>query len=146
MERRANKIRERVTRLMRCDASRTPPVDVEHPRGLYDVVLTNFCAESATSDREQWRVYMTNIVSVLKPGGWLVMSALKGATCYAVGPRTFPAVEIIEDDLTELLEDTGFPAKGIEVRTVAADRPTREYQGLMLAVAQKEPGRAKGGA
>jgi hypothetical protein len=135
VERRAAEIRERVTRLMRCDASRTPPI--ESPDRLYDVVLTNFCAESATSDRELWQAYVTNIASLLKPGGSLVMSALKGATRYSVGSRSFPAVDISEDDLIELLEETGFPRKRTEVRIVAADRPSRDYEGLMLAVATK---------
>lgn len=133
---RAARIRERVTRLMRCDASRTPPI--EGSPGPYDVVLTNFCAESATSDRWQWQAYMVNIVSALKPGGRLVLSALKGATRYSVGAESFPAVDIREDDLVELLEDTGFSRKGIEVRSIPADRPTRDYEGLMLAVAEKD--------
>lgn len=133
--RRAQGIRQRVTRVTRCDASRTPPVPGAPRR--YDVVLTNFCAESATTDMEQWRSYMSNIVSMLKPGGFLVMSALKGATRYAVGSRLFPAVDISEDDLVQLFEETGFVRKGIEVRSVAADRPSREYAGLMLAVAEK---------
>ncbi len=132
---RASAVRDRITRLVRCDASRTPPVDAAEPS--YDIVLTNFCAESATSDRAQWHAYMANIVSVLKPGGWLVMSALKGATRYSVGSFSFPAVDISEDDLVELLEENGFPSKEIEVRSVAADRPTRDYEGLMLAVARK---------
>ncbi len=136
VEQRANRIKERITRLMRCDASRRPPI--EGPHGLYDVVLTNFCAESATSDREQWRTYMANIVSVLKPGGWLVLSALKGASRYSVGPRYFPAVEIVEDDLVQLLEASGFARDGMEVRSIAADRPSREYAGLLLAVARKK--------
>jgi hypothetical protein len=49
VERRAREIRRRVTRLGRCDASRSPALSWTHPP--YDVVLTNFCAESATSDR-----------------------------------------------------------------------------------------------
>jgi hypothetical protein len=135
--RRARQIRQCVTRLLRCDASRTPPID--RPPA-YDVVLTNFCAESATSDRGRWRSYMANIVSLLKPGGWLVMSALKGATRYAVGPRAFPAVDISEGDLIQLLGENGFPRAGIEMRSVAPDRLTRDYKGLILAVARKEAG------
>jgi hypothetical protein len=141
VERRTQEIRRRITRLTRCDASKTPPI--ECPFEPYDIVMTNFCAESATSDRTQWQVYMANIGSLLKPGGWLVMSALKGATHYSVGARLFPAVDISEDDLLELLEDTGFPRKGIEIRSVAADRSTRDYAGLILAVAKKAPGKRK---
>lgn len=142
VEERAQAIRDRVTRLLQCDASRSRPIEGEFEP--YDVVLTNFCAESATSDRWQWQAYMANIVSVLKPGGRLVMCALKGATRYAVGPRSFPAVDIDEEDLIETLEEIGFPRKGIEVRTVPADRPTRDYAGLMLAVAEKESSPSQG--
>jgi hypothetical protein len=141
-EGRANRIRERVTRLCRCDASRTPPV--EPPPDLYDVVLTNFCAESATSDRDEWAFFTTNILSVLKPGGWLVISALKGATRYAVGSRSFPAVDIGEEDLLSLLEANDFAREDVQLMTIPADRPTREYRGLMLAVAQKGGAQKKG--
>ncbi len=140
VDRRAREIRSRVTRLTRCDASRTPPI--ESGTDEYDVVLTNFCAESATSDHDEWASYMSNIVSVLKPGGWLVMSALKGATRYSVGERSFPAVDISENDLFALLENNGFARENIEVRSIPADRPTRDYEGLMLAVAQRS---TKGG-
>ncbi len=134
--RRETEIRALVTKVMRCDASRTPPIEgVERP---YDVVVTNFCAESATSDRWQWRAYVVNIVSLLRPGGVLIMSALKGAGSYAVGSRRFPAVDISEDDLIELLEETGFENKKIELRSVPADRPSRDYDGLIMAVARKE--------
>ncbi len=136
--RRASEIRERVTRLIRCDASCTPPI--EHSHQPYDVLLTNFCAESATSDRRQWQTYMANILSMLKPGGWLVISALTGATRYSVGGRYFPAVDISEGELIDLLEENGFSRTGIELRCVSADRPTRDYKGLMLAVAQKSSG------
>ncbi len=134
---RATEIRECVTLLTRCDASRQPPIEGAHEP--YDILLTNFCAESATSDHWQWQSFMVNILSQLKPGGRLIMSALKGATRYSVGARSFPAVSIREDDLVEVLEETGFSAKSIEIRSVPADRPTRDYEGLMLAVAQKEP-------
>ena len=137
VDRRASVIRERVTKLMRCDASRTPPIQGSHE--LYDLVLTNFCAESATSDRGEWHSYMANILSVLKPGGWLVMSALKGATRYSVGSCSFPAVEISEGDLTELLAENGFIREEIRVTSVPADRPTRDYEGLIFAVARKAP-------
>jgi len=135
VERRAREIRACVTRVMSCDASRTPPI--ARPHRLYDVLSTSFCAESATSDRAQWQAYMANIVSVLKPGGWLVMSALEGATRYAVGPHAFPAVNVSARDLADLLEKLGFPRAGIEIHSIPADRPSRDYAGLMVAVAVK---------
>ena len=120
---------------MRCDASRTPPIDVVPQQ--YDVLVTNFCAESATADRSQWQASVENIVSLVKPGGRLIMSALRGATSYSVGPNSFPAVSISEEELIELLEDLGFPSKNVELRTTPADRTTRDYSGLIMAVATK---------
>jgi hypothetical protein len=136
VEQRARKIRACVTRITHCDASRTPPIDAA--RASYDIVLSNFCAESATADREQWQAYMANISSLLRPGGALIVSALKGASQYAVGECSFAAVHISEDDLLETLEDNGFPRKNIDLRSVPADRPTRDYQGLMMALARKQ--------
>ncbi len=137
VDQRAAELRQLITRLIRCDASKPSPIpELERP---YDIVLTNFCAESATDDHDQWRSYMANITSVLKPRGWLVISALKGATQYAVGPHSFPAVDISEHDLRNLLKDMGFEGAKVRVRSVPADRPTRDYKGLMLAVAQKNP-------
>ena len=100
-------------------------------------MLSNFCAESATSDRGEWQVFVTNITSLVKPGGSLVLSALKGATRYTVGSVSFPAVYLTEDDVADVLEESGFVPKSIELRSVPADRASRDYQGLIFAVATK---------
>ncbi len=134
--RREDEIRSKVTQLLRCDASRLHSID--GPESAYDVLVTNFCAESATSDRSEWRSFFANIVSLLKPGGTLIMSALSGATSYSVGSRWFPAVDISEEDLFEVLDEEGFKRKTIEIRSVQADRPTRDYSGLIFAVATKQ--------
>jgi hypothetical protein len=77
--RREGELRGRITRLMHCDASRSPAIS--DCNGCYDVVVSNFCAESATSDPVIWRAYMHNISSLVRPGGTLIVSALKGARC-----------------------------------------------------------------
>lgn len=128
-------IRKCVTRIMRCDAGQAMPLgESVHP---YDVVVTNFCAESATDDTERWRYFMRNISSLVQPGGRLVMTALKGASSYSVGARFFPAVNIIEEDLRHALIDAGFEPESVSIESVPADRPSRKYQGIMLAIATK---------
>ena len=133
--RREGELRGRITRLMHCDASRSPAIS--DCNGCYDVVVSNFCAESATSDPVIWRAYMHNIASLVRPGGTLIVSALKGARCYSVGSKAFPAVDISEDDLIEVLLESGFREKRVAVQTAAADRPTRLYGGLIMGVATK---------
>jgi hypothetical protein len=103
----------------------------------YDVVVSNFCAESATEDVQEWRRFVRNITSLIRPGGRLIMSTLKGATSYGVGKEIFPAVNIMEEDLIELLVDIGFDCNSIQIDSVPADRPSRHYQGLMFVTALK---------
>ncbi len=128
-------IRQRVTRVIRCDISRAMPLN--EPVPAYDVVSTNFCAECATDDARQWRAFVCNIASLVRPGGRLVMTALKGATSYTVGTKPFPAVSITEEDLREALIATGFAPASVSITSVPTDRPCRKYQGLLLALADK---------
>jgi hypothetical protein len=130
-------VRRRVTRLMRCDA--LAPCPIGQIDRQYDVLTTNFCAEAAANDRVQWRQCMHNVASLLRPGGKLMLSAVKGANSYAVGNTTFFAVNIWEDDLVRMLAETGFVQEGIVMESVPADRPDRHYQGLMFVSAVKSP-------
>ena len=132
---RENQVRQRVTNVLRCDANQDPPIQT-HVTG-YDAVVSNFCAESATEDMQEWRKFVGNITSLIRPGGRLIMSTLKGATSYGVGREIFPAVNIMEEDLIELLVDIGFDCNTIQIDSVPADRPSRHYQGLMFVTALK---------
>lgn len=133
--RRTAKIRNAVTSIGRCDVRQVPPF--VRGRQRYDVVASNFCAESITDNREEWRSFVMNIASLVAVGGTFLITTLKKANCYSVGPAFFPAVSIDEKDLAEILCAAGFAPQSIVIRTVAADRPSRHYQGLMLAAAVK---------
>jgi len=133
--RRTAKIRNAVTSIGRCDVRQVPPF--VRGRQRYDVVASNFCAESITDSREEWRAFVRNIASLVAVGGTFLITALKKASCYSVGPVFFPAVSIDEKDLGGILCEAGFSSESIVIRTVAADRPSRHYEGLMLAAAVK---------
>ena len=128
-------IRQRVTRVFKCDASNPRPI--EEPR-TYDILVTSFCAESATDNWAQWRRFFRNIVSLLKPNGVLLLTALKGATCYTVGEKLFPAVSIRENDVFQTLIEEGFDSQSLILESIPADRPLRQYEGLMVAMAKKQ--------
>jgi hypothetical protein len=126
-------IRERVTRVFNCDLNNLPPIDA--PVG-YDTLISNFCAEGAARNKVQWRTFFHNIVSLLKPDGFLLLSAIKGATCYAVGERLFSAVSLNEEDLIQALIEEGFDPQTIMLESISAD-PSSHYAGLILLLAQK---------
>jgi hypothetical protein len=134
--RRTAKIRHSVTSIGRCDVRQVPPFI--RGRQRYDVVASNFCAESITDNHEEWRAFVANIASLVAVGGTFLITALKKATCYSVGSVFFPAVSVDEEDLTEILREVGFSSHSIVIRSVPADRPSRHYQGLMLAAAVKQ--------
>jgi hypothetical protein len=133
VELREERTRRCVTHLMLCNARSSCPIDGVRQR--YDVLMTNFCAEAAADDQAQWEQCMGNIVSLLRPGGRIILSAVKGACSYGVGDKAFLAVNILEHDLRCVLLETGFAKESIVIESVPADRPDRHYQGLMFATA-----------
>jgi hypothetical protein len=132
---REEQLRKRITRLSRCNARLNPPLPGSVHK--YDVVLSTFCAESATDNRQHWRTFMFNIASLVRPGGKFITSALKGAHSYSVGRKIFPAVNLDEADFAWGLITAGCKPESIYIRSIPADRPSRYYQGLMLATAEK---------
>ncbi|MFI3156608.1 MAG: guanitoxin biosynthesis pre-guanitoxin forming N-methyltransferase GntF [Methylococcaceae bacterium] len=126
-------IRQRVTRVFNCDVRNSPPIDEP---GAYDILVSNFCAESITDDWIQWRKFFHNITSLLKPNGFFLFSSLKGARCYAVGERFFPAVSLSENDITQALTEEGFDLQTIILESIPAD-PSSQYEGLITVLAQK---------
>jgi len=135
LARREAQIRNHVTAIGRCDVRQTPPF--VGGRQTYDIVASNFCAESITDSYEEWKFFLKNIASLVKVGGTLIMTTLKRATSYSVGSRRFPSVSINEADLAYALVEVGFSPTNLELRSVPADRPSRYYQGLMLTTAVK---------
>jgi hypothetical protein len=127
-------IRQRVTQIFKCDASKMPPIDSALD---YDIVVSNYCIDSATDDYRQWRRFFHNLVSMLKPGGTLLLSALKGARYYRAGEHRFPTVYIQECDLKQALIEEDFDVQSIQMECVPADRPSRTYEGIMMVMARK---------
>jgi len=135
--RREAQIRNHVTYIGQCDVRQCPPIS--GPQLAYEVVSSNFCSECVTDNLEEWRFFVTNIASLVKPGGVLLMTALQGATSYSIDSMHFPVVRIDEQDLRQVLKELGFFPHSIMTRSVPADRPGRHYEGLMFASAIKRP-------
>ena len=135
---REREIRARVHRLMTCDLNLARPLSA--PSRTYDIVTTNFCAESITDQRGLWAIYLRRVASLARPGGKIVLSALKGAVGYRVGAQLFPAVNLAEPDLASALAGVGCDRGSILIKSVAADHPARGYDGLMFATARKHAG------
>lgn len=133
--RRERLVRARVTQCLRGDAGLVSPLSVPG-MGTYDVVLSCYCAESATGDRAVWRRYLHNILRLLAPGGLFITAALRRCRAYHVGAQRFACANIDEHDLAAALYDSGVaPAQlQVEVRPVGL-RERLGYDSIILASA-----------
>lgn len=140
-------VRERVTAFHVADARRRRPLATRAPRQLdeggvlvvgYPVVLCCFCPDSITSDRGEWQRCTANIASLVAPGGWLVLVALRNTVAYRIGEMMFPSAAVSEDDVATVLEATGFDRHATWI-TTAGDvaGAERGYDSVLLAVSRR---------
>ena len=122
--------RARVTRLFPVDARR-PPLDPE----LYPVVISAYCADSATSDRAEWVTFMHAILAHVEPGGLFATAALHRSRGYLVGGRFFPSADLRRADVRRVIDEAwGEGSACVEVRRLT-DQPEHGYSGILLATA-----------
>jgi SAM-dependent methyltransferase len=135
IQQRETTVRQRVTCVMPCDARSPKPL---HPVDeLYDMVVSNLCLEAAARDLAEWYCCIRNIASLVKPGGRVMLSAVKGATSYSVGAQVFPVVSIHETDIYHALQAANFLPETIHIEWTPADHPIHPYQGMVFAAATK---------
>jgi hypothetical protein len=133
-------VRARVTHCLPGDAALTSPL-AGCGHGRYDVVLSCYCAESATGDKAVWRRYVHNIASLVAPGGLFITAALRHCKAYQVGPHRFACVDIDEHDLVSALMSAGLQAAPIQLEVHLVGLHERHgYDSIVLAAAQAQKG------
>lgn len=127
--------RARVTRLFPVDA-RCPP----HAPEMYPVVISAYCADSATNDRAEWVTLMHAILAHVEPGGLFATAALHRSRGYLVGGRFFPSADLRASDLRDVIDEAwGEGSAAVEVRRLT-DQPEHGYSGILLATAIRPAG------
>jgi hypothetical protein len=100
---------------------------------LYGTVISAYCADSATDDRELWQTYTKRIAGLVHPGGMLITAALRRSRGYLVGGKTFPSPDIDENDLRAVLESC-FRRENITIEVCElAGSEAKGYASIMLA-------------
>lgn len=116
-QQREDELRQRITQVLAADAGEDDPLGAEK-RGYYPLVTSLCCADSATDDKDTWRLYMRNIASLVSPGGMLILSACGEHSHYCVGERCFPGANISGQDMLACLIELGFRDIDIRMRQV----------------------------
>ena len=87
--------RARITKLLHVDLRAENPLGIENTR-QYATVISAYCADSATGDKAEWAAYMQRIAGLVRPGGMLLVAALRRSHGYVVDGKTFPSANVDE--------------------------------------------------
>ncbi len=121
--------RARIKSIEGGDAHQKDPLGADK-RGFYGLLATHCCAECATSSKEEWRDFISNIFSLVAPGGTLIQTIVEGATYYKVGDREFPSANVTRHDALDCLVENGFTDIDLRVRNT----PGNSDQGFSSCV------------
>jgi hypothetical protein len=106
ISRREAAIRQKVRKLVRCDARQSDPCGFEY-RNRYDVLGAGFVPECIGNTKEDWRHALGNILSLLKPGGVFVTVAVLEAEYCRYGEVVLPVTYLEATDYMQYLPQLG---------------------------------------
>ncbi|MCB1624864.1 MAG: methyltransferase domain-containing protein [Pseudomonadales bacterium] len=108
---------------------------------FYDLIVSGFCLDAVSDDQRVWRRCMQNLLSMLQPGGTLIIHALHRCRAYKCGDRMFPGADLSMDDMQSVLLDGGCTQRSIDVQVIPCpNNAIYGYSGILTASAQKAPG------
>lgn len=128
-------LRQKVTLVSPGDAFDENPMG-QDKRGFYPLVAAHYCAEGCTTDKNEWSACMKNIISLVAPGGTLILSCCSSANAYAVGELYFPCAGVDETDVLQSLRENGFTDIDLRVRQVPA-QTEQGFSSVIFASAVK---------
>ncbi|HSV67126.1 MAG TPA: SCO2525 family SAM-dependent methyltransferase [Mycobacteriales bacterium] len=97
-----------------------------------------FVAESITSDYAEFELAMLRFLEALTPRAPFACAFMSGSEGYDVGPSWFPAVDITDQDVRDLLSTK---AVNLDVQQFKTEKPLREgYESMILALGRVDLG------
>lgn len=140
IEERENLVRKQLHSFGHVDAFNIKNDNVKHQ--AYDVVSANFVAESIAFDDISWRAGLDSILSYVKPGGLLSMTAIRGATYWMTGNKKFPAYYVDAKSLNDELTLRGYEIQMLtEIDAEITDVNHQNYEGydgMVFLLAKKK--------
>jgi hypothetical protein len=129
------KTRKVVRGLYVSDARWRHPLGRERDR-FYDLLVSGFCLDAISADKRVWRRTMRNVLSMLAPGGTVILHFLHRCRAYKVGERLFPGANLGVDDVARALADLGFTRDSIDVQVIPCPNNAEYgYSGILTASA-----------
>ena len=131
---RSQKVRRMTQELLACDARSVPPL--KETAALFDLVLSSFCLEHVASSAEEFANLLGNVVSLVRPGGCMVLISLVNGRGIEVAGDFFPVVDLKADEVSEAIERAGLErVKAQEFRASGY-----EYKGFIMLLGRLRAG------
>ncbi|KAM4016813.1 indolethylamine N-methyltransferase-like [Anomaloglossus baeobatrachus] len=106
-EKKAEKLRNKVKEVLKCDALKPNPFDpVVIPP--VDCLLSCLCLEVACKDMKSYCEVLKNFKGLIKPGGHVVIMGTLNASFYHVGKKQFSALTAKTETLETAFQEAGF--------------------------------------
>jgi hypothetical protein len=126
--------RQKITQVFHCDAR------LEHPLGentqSYDLVVALYCTEVPVTTVPGWKEVVSNVSSLVKPGGSFILAIITGSPNYKIGDEMYHCVSLTPNDLRAVFMEMGYLPDSFNMDTMAVT-DQRAYKGLAITVAQK---------
>ncbi|XP_077313833.1 nicotinamide N-methyltransferase-like [Lithobates pipiens] len=104
-EEKAEKIRRKVS-FMKCDVTKSNPLE-PNSLPLADCVIIAGCLICASKNDEEFKTVLKNVVSLIRPGGHLIINDYLGASYYLVGEAKFSVLSLDENIVREAVSESG---------------------------------------
>ena len=138
---RKEELRNKVKGLIACNIFNKKPLSIKK---RFDILASFYCADSIVSSKKEWENAMENMFRLVKPGGWVILSALRNTIKYKVGNTYFPSANVNERDMHRVLLKNGFDSQTINVKIIPAFDWVKEgIKSLMILKARKKYGTHK---
>ncbi|XP_077312252.1 nicotinamide N-methyltransferase-like [Lithobates pipiens] len=104
-EEKAEKIRRKVS-LMKCDITKSNPLE-PNSLPLADCVIIAGCFSCVCKKVEDFKTVLKNVVSLIRPGGYLVITDYLKTSYYMVGETKLPILTLDENIVREVVAESG---------------------------------------
>lgn len=133
---RKRETQRKVTKLVEANARNQDPLGPEF-RGTYPIVMSCFCADSATDHHDEFAQLVENIASLVEPGGLFIVTCLRNATFYKTKDSCFPSANVDETLLGKVLTNIFIPETVDIMVKHLPNHADQGYTGIIMATARK---------
>lgn len=136
VEKRIEFFRRKKIFLIKGDIFKKNPLPIQKK---FSLVTSFYCADSIVKSKEDWKSAMINLLSLVEPGGLIIIAALRKTNKYKVGQHFFPSPNLHERDLSDIMYSSGFEKKKTDIQIISADEWQDEgINSLMLLSSEKK--------